>query len=147
MTPSPGFSLILILLTSANRSAPAKPSAGLIEYVLRTGEPLLCTPELAEEMKLRGEVHFDSAPPLHWLGFPLKINHHILGALVLSYSPNVRFRERDKEISPRLQQLAAAIDRKRNEEALRRSEVRYRSLVQTAVYGLYRSSLEAISSM
>jgi len=38
--------------------------------------------------------------------------------------------------------LAAAIDRKRNEQALRRSEVRYRSLVQTAVYGIYRSSLE-----
>jgi PAS domain S-box-containing protein len=95
-------------------------------------------------MKLRGEVQFDSAPPLHWLGVPLKINHHILGALVLkSYSPNVRFRERDKDILALVsQQLAAAIDRKRNEEALRRSEVRYRSLVQTAVYGIYRSSLE-----
>jgi two-component system cell cycle sensor histidine kinase/response regulator CckA len=124
--------------------APAKPPAGLIEYVIRTGEPLLCTPELAEEMKLRGEVQFDSAPPQHWLGVPLKINHHILGALVLkSYSPNVRFRERDKDVLALVsQQLAAAIDRKRNEEALRRSEVRYRSLVQTAVYGIYRSSLE-----
>jgi PAS domain S-box-containing protein len=36
--------------------------------------------------------------------------------------------------------LAAAIDHKRNEQTLRRSEVRYRSLVQTAVYGIYRSS-------
>src|SRR2546428_3066907 len=40
------------------------------------------------------------------------------------------------------QQLASAIDHKRNEEALRRSEARYRSLVQKAVYGIYRSSLQ-----
>src|SRR5208283_1130816 len=39
-------------------------------------------------------------------------------------------------------QLAATIEHKRNEQALRRSEVRYRSLVQTAVYGIYRSRLE-----
>ena len=54
----------------------------------------------------------------------------------------MRFRERDKDILALVsQQLAAAIDRKRNEEALRRSEV-LASLVQTAVYGIYRSSLE-----
>ena len=39
-------------------------------------------------------------------------------------------------------QLSAAIDHKRGEQLLRRSEHRYRSLVQTAVYGIYRSSLE-----
>ncbi len=124
--------------------APAKLGAGLTEHVIRTGEPLLCTPELAEEMKIRGEVEYGGAPPLHWLGVPLKINNHILGALVLkSYSKNVHFHERDKDVLALVsQQLAAAIDRKRNEEALRRSEVRYRSLVQTAVYGIYRSSLE-----
>ncbi len=84
-------------------------------------------------------------PPIHWLGVPLKVNQHVFGALVLkSYSePNVALRERDKEVLTLVaQQLAAAIDRKRNEQTLRRSEVRYRSLVQTAVYGIYRSSLE-----
>src|SRR6266446_2347384 len=83
-------------------------------------------------------------PPLQWLGVPLKVNQHIFGALVLkSYSRNTRFRERDKDVLTLIsQQLAAAIDRKRNEQALRRSEIRYRSLVQTAVYGIYRSSLE-----
>jgi len=41
------------------------------------------------------------------------------------------------------QQLAAAIDRKRNEQALRRSELLLPlALVQTAVYGIYRSSRE-----
>jgi two-component system, cell cycle sensor histidine kinase and response regulator CckA len=124
--------------------APGKPAFGLIEYVLRTSEPLLCTPEQVQQLQQRGEIELAGPPPLQWLGVPLKVNHHILGALVLkSYSKNTRFRERDKEVLTLVsQQLAAAIDRKRNEQALRRSEVRYRSLVQTAVYGIYRSSLE-----
>jgi two-component system, cell cycle sensor histidine kinase and response regulator CckA len=123
--------------------APGKPS-GLVEYVLRTGEPLLCTPENVKQMQQRGEVEISGTPPLHWLGVPLKVNHHILGALVLkSYSTNTHFRERDKDVLTLIsQQLAAAIDRKRNEQSLRRSEIRYRSMVQTAVYGIYRSSLD-----
>jgi len=125
-------------------SAPPKFASGLIEYVLRTGEPLLCTSELAQQMQRRGEVELTGKPPLHWLGVPLKINRHVLGALVLkSYSKNTSFTEHDRDVLTLIsQQLAAAIDRKRNEQALRRSEVRYRSLVQTAVYGIYRSSLE-----
>jgi len=124
--------------------APGKPASGLTEYVLRTGEPLLCTPDLAEQLQKCGEIQLSSPPPRQWLGVPLKVNEHIFGALILkNYSTNTRFRERDKEILTLIaQQLAAAIDRKRNEQALRRSEVRYRSLVQTAVYGIYRSSLE-----
>ena len=124
--------------------APAKPARGLIEYVLSTGEPLLCTPELAEQMQQRGQVELTGPPALHWLGVPLKVNHHIFGALVLkSYSKNTRLRDRDKEVLTLIsRQLAAAIEHKRNEQTLRRSEVRYRSLVQTAVYGIYRSSLE-----
>src|SRR5580693_9031941 len=124
--------------------APAKLGRGLVEYVLRTGEPLLCTPQLAQQMRQRGKIELNAPLPLHWLGVPLKVNHHILGAIVLkSYSKNTPFRDRDKDVLTLIsQQLAAAIDRKRNEQALRRSEVRYRSLVQTAVYGIYRSSLE-----
>ncbi len=124
--------------------APGKPASGLTEYVMRTGESLLCTPELAKQLQRRGEVKLSTPAPLQWLGVPLKVNHHILGALVVkSYSKNTRFRERDKDVLTLIsQQLAAAIDRKRNEQSLRRSEVRYRSLVQTAVYGIYRSSLE-----
>jgi two-component system cell cycle sensor histidine kinase/response regulator CckA len=124
--------------------APTKPGRGLVEYVLSTGEPLLCTPELAEQMRKRGQIELTSPPPLQWLGVPLKVNHHALGALVLkSYSKDMRLRDRDKEVLTLIsRQLAAAIEHKRNEQTLRRSEVRYRSLVQTAVYGIYRSSLE-----
>ncbi len=123
--------------------APAKSAAGLIEYVLRTAGPLLCTPEILRQLLKRREVVLSGPRPLDWLGVPLKVNHHVFGVLAIrSYAESVRFSERDKEVLTLVsQQLAAAIDRKRNEQSLRRSEVRYRSLVQTAVYGMYRSSL------
>ena len=128
----------------AQTPPPREFSNGLVECVMRAGEALLCTPEIVQQLRAQGNVQTTESLPLQWLGVPLKVNQHIFGALVLkSYSADHHFRERDKDILTLVsQQLAAAIDRKHNEQALRRSEVRYRSLVQAAVYGIYRSSLD-----
>jgi two-component system cell cycle sensor histidine kinase/response regulator CckA len=127
-----------------SRPVPKKLGKGLTEYVLRSGEPLLCNPEVFDRLVKRGEVELIGASSLDWLGVPLKAGNSTFGVLVVqSYSGNVRFGEKDREILQFVsQQLASAIEYKRNEEALRRSEARYRSLVQSAVYGIYRSSLE-----
>ena len=124
--------------------APKKLGRGLTEYVLRSGEPLLCSPDVFDDLVRRGEVELIGAPSVDWLGVPLKTASQTFGVLVLqSYSDNVRFRDNDREILTFVsRQLSTAIDHKRNEEALRRSEARYRSLVQSAVYGIYRSSLD-----
>jgi len=124
--------------------APKKLGKGLTDYVLRTGEPLLCTPEVFATLRKRGEVELIGAPSLDWLGAPLKAGDTTFGALVVqSYSGNARFGDKEKNILNFVsQQLASAIEHKRNEEALRRSEARYRSLVQSAVYGIYSSSLD-----
>jgi len=126
------------------RPAPKKLGKGLTEYVLRTGEPFLCTPDVFERLLAKGEVELIGAPSLDWLGVPLKAGNTTFGALVVqSYTGNVRFGAKEKEILTFVsQQLASAVEHKRNEEALRRSEARYRSLVQSAVYGIYRSSLD-----
>jgi len=123
--------------------APRKLGRGLTEFVLRTGEPLLATPEAFEELVQRGEVSSIGAPSVDWLGTPLKTAGATFGVVVVqSYKDSVRYSERDKEILAFVsQQLARAIEHKRNEEALRRSEARYRSLVESAVYGIFRSSL------
>jgi PAS domain S-box-containing protein len=126
------------------RPAPKKLGKGLTEYVLRTGEPLLCTPEVFNRLVERGEAELIGAPSLDWLGVPLKVGNTAFGVLVLqSYSGSVRFGEKEKEILTFVsQQVAGAVEHKRNEQALRRSEARYRSLVQSAVYGIYRCNLE-----
>ncbi|HYM75276.1 MAG TPA: PAS domain S-box protein [Candidatus Dormibacteraeota bacterium] len=117
---------------------------GLTDYLIRTGEPLLATPEVLQAMEDRGEVARNGSRSLDWMGVPLKVNNHTFGALVVqTYSKNIRYGERDKEILTFVaRQLASAVEIKRNEQALRRSEARYRSLVQSSVYGIYRSSLE-----
>ena len=124
--------------------SPKKMSRGLTDYIIRTGEPLLATPEVLQAMEERGDVARNGSRSLDWMGVPLRVNSHTFGALVVqTYSKNIRYGERDKEILTFVaRQLASAIEIKRNELALRRSEARYRSLVQSSVYGIYRSSLE-----
>jgi len=124
--------------------APKKLGRGLTDYLIRTGEPVLATPEVLQGMEDRGEVARNGSRSLDWMGVPLQVNSHTFGALVVqTYSKNIRYGERDKEILTFVaRQLASAVEIKRNEQALRRSEARYRSLVQSSVYGIYRSSLE-----
>jgi two-component system cell cycle sensor histidine kinase/response regulator CckA len=122
----------------------AKPlGRGLTEYVLRSGEPLLATPQVFEELVRLGEVELIGAPSVDWLGVPLKGGTGCIGALVVqSYSQNTRFGDRDREILKFVsQQLAAAIEHKRYEEALRRSEARSRSLILSAAFGICRCTL------
>jgi len=123
---------------------PKKLGKGLTDYLIRTGEPLLATPEVLEAMEDRGEVARNGSRSLDWMGVPLKVNNHTFGALVVqTYSVNIRYGEKDKELLTFVaRQVASAVEIKRNELALRRSEARYRSLVQSSVYGIYRSSLE-----
>jgi two-component system, cell cycle sensor histidine kinase and response regulator CckA len=123
---------------------PRKLGCGLTEHVLRSGEPLLCTPEILRQLVKRGAVENGNEALVDWLGVPLTVNHRTFGSLVVqSYSQTARFTDRDKEILTFVsRQLAGAIEHKRNEQALRRSEARHRSLVQTAVHGIYRSSYE-----
>jgi two-component system, cell cycle sensor histidine kinase and response regulator CckA len=124
--------------------SPKKLGRGLTDHLIRTGEPLLATPEVLQAMEERGEVARNGSRSLDWMGVPLKVNNHTFGALVVqTYTKNIRYGERDKEILTFVaRQVASAVEIKRNEQALRRSEARYRSLVQSSVYGIYRSSLE-----
>jgi PAS domain S-box-containing protein len=123
--------------------APKPLGRGLTEYVLRSGEPLLATPAVFEELVRRGEVELIGAPSLDWLGVPLKGGTACIGVLVVqTYDENTRFGERDREILKFVsQQLAATIEHKRYEEALRRSEARSRSLILSAAFGICRCTL------
>ena len=117
---------------------------GLTEYVLRSGKPLLADPGKFQELVDAGEAVSRGAPSLDWLGVPLKSGERTFGVLVVqSYSEKSRFGQKEADILNFVsQQVASTILQRRSQEALRRSEERYRSQVQSAVYGIYRSSME-----
>ena len=118
-----------------------KAGKGLTEYVLRTGEPLLVSPEALEDLLGRGEIWQSGAKAIDWLGVPLKKGDKTFGVLaVQTYKEKIRFTEENKEVLTFVsQQVASAVEHKRNEAALRRSEARYRSLIEGATYGIYRA--------
>jgi two-component system cell cycle sensor histidine kinase/response regulator CckA len=104
--------------------APKPLGKGLTEYVLRTGEPQLVSAALFHELVRSGEIQQIGTPAIDWLGVPMKKGEKAFGVLVVqSYSENVRYGARDKEILNFVgQHVATAIEHKRAENALRQSE-------------------------
>ena len=108
------------------------PGHGITAYVLRTGEPILATPEVFDQLVASGEVDLVGQPSVDWLGAPLKTGDRTWGAIGLqSYDAAQRYTERDKEILLFVaQHVASAIEQKRNEADLRVSERRYRQMFE-----------------
>ncbi|HET9387895.1 MAG TPA: PAS domain S-box protein [Gemmatimonadales bacterium] len=100
---------------------PRKLRKGLTEYVLRTGEPLLATPEIYEKLVVAGEVELIGAPSIDWLGVPLKVKDRAIGVVVTqTYSEGIRYGESELDILTFVSsQMAMAIERKRVDDAWR----------------------------
>ena len=96
----------------------------LINYVLRTGKPLLATQEIKNELIQKGEVEPIGTPSKVWLGVPLKIEQEIIGVMtVQSYTDPLCYTEKDVEILNYVSnQIAIAINRKRAEEKLQQEK-------------------------
>jgi PAS domain S-box-containing protein/putative nucleotidyltransferase with HDIG domain len=105
---------------------------GLTAYVLRTGQPILVTPEKFVTLEAAGEVALIGTRPVDWLGVPLKSQTATIGVMaVQTYIPAQRLAEEDKEVLRFIStQVAMAIERKQAETALAESEARYRQLVE-----------------
>src|SRR6266566_4295368 len=93
----------------------------LTEYVLRTGQPLLATPEVYEDLVAAGEAELIGTPSIDWLGVPLKVKDRTIGVVVTqTYSQGVRYGESERDILTFVSsQMAMAIERKRVEDAWR----------------------------
>jgi diguanylate cyclase (GGDEF)-like protein/PAS domain S-box-containing protein len=104
--------------------------------VVQLGQALLFTPDTPNEGVYR-EEGFVGTPSSHWLGVPLKTKSGTIGALVVqSYTGEVRYREADKTLLEFVSgQVAAAIERKQAEEALRLSEWRLEEAQRLAQLG------------
>ncbi|HJT16793.1 MAG TPA: EAL domain-containing protein [Thermoanaerobaculia bacterium] len=108
------------------------PGRGCTAFVLRTGKPLLATPEVFERLRADREIELVGHRSQDWLGAPLKTGERTWGVIgVQTYGPDKRLTPRDKEILVFVaQQVASAIDQKRQETALRENERRYRQMFE-----------------
>src|SRR5688572_9514526 len=107
-------------------------SGGLTAHVIRTGEPLLATPDVFERLVASGDVEPIGAPSIDWLGAPLKSGDKTWGAIVIqSYAESTRYTEKDTEVLVFVaQHVAAAVEQKRKDDAFRASERRYRQMFE-----------------
>ena len=111
---------------------------GLTEYVIRTGQPLLASPELFEELVSRGDVELVGAASLDWIGVPLRSGGRIFGALVVqSYSRTTRFGEQEMGLLTYVSQhIAAALARKHADVSLRHSLSLLESTLESTTDGI-----------
>ena len=109
---------------------PQTAGRGLTAYVIRTGQPLLATPDIFERLVAAGEVEPVGAPSIDWVGAPLRSGDVTWGAIVTqSYAETTRYTEKDKEVLVFVaQHVASAVEQKRKDDALRESERRYRQM-------------------
>jgi len=105
---------------------------GLTAHVIRTGEPLLATPEVFDRLVATGDVAPIGAASIDWLGAPLRSGDTTWGAIVIqSYAESTRYTENDKEVLIFVaQHVAAAVEQKRRDDAFRASERRYRQMFE-----------------
>ncbi len=100
---------------------PQKPGKGLTSYVLRTGQPLLATPEIYLEMEKAGQVKGGGTIGVDWLGVPMRSGSRTIGVIaVQTYDKNVRLTTEDRDaLSYIANQVSVAIERKQSELELR----------------------------
>ncbi len=111
---------------------------GLTEYVLKTGLALFIRQESFPEILNRGEVELIGKPSVDWIGVPLKSGGETFGVMVVqSYNPEIRFSEEDLNMLEYVSaQVATAIIRKKAQDDLNKSEVRFRTIAETVSSGI-----------
>ncbi|HTP08918.1 MAG TPA: GAF domain-containing protein, partial [Anaerolineae bacterium] len=114
---------------------PRRHGNGMIEYVLRTGVPLLGTREELDVVIRREGMHPVGHPAESWLGVPLRVQERSIGAIIVqTYRVDERLTEEHKQILTFVAtQVVAVMQRKRAEQ------------VQQAIYHISEAAQAAAS--
>jgi PAS domain S-box-containing protein len=97
---------------------PRRRGNGMIEYVLRTGQPLLGTQAELNALIEREHLQPVGNPAQSWLGVPLKVQDRSIGVIVVqTYQPGELLTEEHKQVLSFVStQVVTAIERKRAEQ-------------------------------
>jgi len=113
---------------------PQNLGTGLTSHVIRTGQPLLATPERYEALEKKGLAKGGGTQGEDWLGIPLRASQEVRGVMAIqSYDPQVRITEKHLELLSIFgTQAAGAIERLQARQALAESEGRLSQATQAA---------------
>jgi len=101
--------------------SPQPPAHGLTELVLKTGQPILVSPEVFQQLEAQGRVESVGAPSIDWLGVPLKYGEEVFGVMtVQSYTEGLRYSQEHLNILSFVANHAALVIKKNLAEEARR---------------------------
>ncbi|MFA6955616.1 MAG: EAL domain-containing protein [Thermoanaerobaculia bacterium] len=120
------------------------PIEGLTGYILKKGDAILVDRPAFDRLVEAGEVTIIGTPPVDWMAAPLKRDGEPYGVIcVQSYDESVRHSPQDLEILKFVSRhISAAIEARRKEIELAKSEENYRNIFKLAPVGIYQTSLE-----
>ncbi|MFH0882682.1 MAG: PAS domain S-box protein [bacterium] len=123
---------------------PPKLKGGLTDFVRRTGRSILVDDRLMEMLVKRGDVTRIGERSQQWLGVPLRTTRGVIGVVAIQHYTNPSaFDEADLEMLEFVSgAIAATIERRKAEEALRESEKRFRTFVHHSPDGLFSLDLD-----
>ena len=107
---------------------------GLTEYVIRSARPLFVDRAAVGDLAAAGEIgqEYVGSDAAMWLGAPLFGIDRVIGVVaVQTYSPDLRYDERDAELLTFVSyQIASSLQRRRAAEALREANIRLEERVE-----------------
>ncbi|MDI6739929.1 MAG: ATP-binding protein [Candidatus Edwardsbacteria bacterium] len=117
---------------------------GLTDYVIKTGKPLLASQEDIETLSQAGDLKLLGTECLDWLGVPLQLRGQVLGVLaVQNYTEAARFSDNEKKILTFVSQhIAGAIERKRAQDQVRRSEENFQRVISSINDHIYMTEFD-----
>ena len=122
---------------------PVDKRKSVTQYVFRTGQPLLMSPEIFQMLKDQNEVELIGSPAPSWIGVPLRTPTRTIGVLALQhYKKKNIYTEQDLQFLDSVgSQIAIAIDRKQVEEDLRNERLLLRSVIDNIPDSIYCKDL------
>ncbi len=126
---------------------PRKFGNGWTEYVIRTGQPMLLSPNNIVQLEEDEGVKTFGTDSIDWLGVPLKVEDRVIGMVaVQTYTVGVRYTDVEKGILVFVSsQIAMAIERKRVEEQLKYSST-HEPLTGLYNRGYYEEEIKRLNS-